>query len=271
MKLLLPILVLGTIAPLRAESLPRWQFPPGSGLDYRIEQLTTIETEDGGISTTHAGGTIEINSGKGAALLDMQLRIDESTIRGEVMKPEDLEELPPISYLAVLSTDGNLVSDSDLDPTNLQLLLDLTFPLPQQPFSIDKPFTEKFSMKGSGNLADLEGEAVYTHRGYKTIDGDKYLAFSVDCKLKNSPGLPPAPFQPDPPSTNIEARIDCLFDEKLGYFYSVKNTMDLKVSMASPQNPSYRHTLNQSQIIKVQIVPPQIKIETPKEPAEGNQ
>ena len=258
MKLFFPLLALATltaIAPLDADTLPRWKFPAGTGLDYEIEQYTTIESEDGGTSITNAEGTIQIAANKGAALLHLQLRITESTIRGEVIEPEDIAELPPTEYRVVLSPDGTLASGATNDPTNLQLLLDLTFPLPDKFFSVGNPITEKISMQSSGKLADLEGDATYTHRGYKMIDGVKYLAFTVECKLESGPGLPPAPFAPDPPTTSIDAKIECLFDEKAGYFYNVKNAMSINASMSSPKNSSHRHTLAQTQIITVQIVP----------------
>jgi hypothetical protein len=202
----------------RSQVLPRWDFQQERELHYRMTHETVGTLGDDRMEAT-VEGDIRIRAADGRGDLRMEMRQIRTVIGGEEL-PEDAQ--PPQTQTATILEDGRLQPARYAAPANLQLLLDLMLPLPEEPLDPEQPVSHRMVLPAMG-MPDLEGEAVFTLQGHEQVDDRRLLKYHVKCDLQS--GEADDAFA----SGSLTAEIVCLFDEAEGRFHRVDTTATMRI------------------------------------------
>jgi hypothetical protein len=221
------IIAITATTALSADGIkPQWSFPKGVQYKYEYTQEMSAQTDfgdekmaDKGDSTIKGSGPVSVICEGNSATIDFSMKIQEMTMGGE-NAAEQAEQMPALSYKVPLLPDGTIKQGRYGAGGNLQFLFDLMFPLPQSPLKKDEKVVQKMTMFSSGGMSKLDGNATYTYKAERLVDGKKHLDYHVSCDLATDTNAPNQMAQ-----ATLKAEIDCTFSLTDGHFVSVKNDL----------------------------------------------
>jgi len=211
----------------------RWNFIQGKQYIYDYEQQIVATTdnikEKGRESILKAGGTIRVICLADDARLSLWIKMKEGILGGKSLTNEQLDKMSPMSVEFPLLPDGTIKQGRYGAGGNMQLLVDLLFPLPHEPLIPGRSIKQDMIMFASG-MPHLTGKAEFTYIGLETVNELRCVKYHVSWLASSEP----KPGQEGRATATMNAEIDCVFAFEVGYFVSVNSVSKLNIQTSAP-------------------------------------